>query len=178
MDFQAFLSDNYGRACRFVRSYVTDDAAAEDIVAEGMLAFWKNRNSVRDDAALSYLYTILRNKALDHLRKERAHRMVSLSGDADALHDLDIRISSLNETPPEKIFSKEVSRIIRATIRALPERTRAIFEAHRFGDKSYAEIASVFDITDKGVEYHIGKALQALRTALKDYLPAFLFLYP
>ena len=178
MDFQAFISDNYGRACRFVRSYVTDDAVAEDIVADGMLAFWKNRDSVRDDAALSYLYTILRNKALDYLRKERAHKTVSLSGGEDALHDLDIRISSLNETPPEKIFSKEVARIVRATIRSLPQRTRDIFEAHRFGEKSYAEIASVFALTDKGVEYHIGKALQALRKALKDYLPAFWYLFP
>ena len=174
MDLQAFLSDNYDRAFRFVRSYVTDPDAAEDIVAEGMLAFWKNRQSVRDDAALAYLYTILRNKALDHLRKERVHRSVSLSGDEGALRDLDVRISSLNESTPDKVFSKEIRRIIRETIRSLPERTRAIFEAHRFGEKTYAEIASVYDLSDKGVEYHIGKALQALRKALRDYLPSFL----
>lgn len=175
MDLQAFLSDNYSRAYRFVRSYVTDSDAAEDIVADGMLAFWKNRDSVREDAALSYLYTILRNKALDHLRKERAHRTVSLSDDEKALLDLDIRISSLNETTPDKVFSKEIRKIIRDTIRSLPERTRAVFEAHRFGEKTYAEIASVFSLSDKGVEYHIGKALQALRKALKDYLPAISF---
>ena len=175
MDFQAFLSDNYSRAFRFVRSYVTDSDAAEDIVAEGMLSFWKNRDNVRDDAALSYLYTILRNKSLDHLRRERAHRMVSLSADGTELRDLDLRISSLNESTPDKIFSREVTRIIRETIRSLPERTRAVFEAHRFGDKTYAEIASVYDLSDKGVEYHIGKALQALRKALKDYLPSILY---
>ena len=177
MDLQTFLEENYSRAQRFVRSYVTDVDTAEDIVAEGMLTFWGKRDAVRDEAARSFLFTILRNKALDYLRKERAHRIVSLSSVEEDLRDLDQRIHSLDETTPEMIFSREMSKIVRETIESLPERTRLVFEAHRFGDQTYAEIATAFGMTEKGVEYHIGKALQALRTALKDYLPAFLFFF-
>ena len=177
MDLQAFLKDNYSRARRFVRSYVTDADAAEDIVSEGIFAFWRKRDEVREDTAQAYLFTILRNKALDHLRKERARRTVSLSEEGQDLLDLDLRISSLNETTPDKIFSKEISRIFRETVQALPEQTREIFETHRFGEKTYAEVARIFDMTDKGVEYHIRKALKALRAALKDYFPVVLMFY-
>ena len=52
-----------------------------------------------------------------------------------------------------------------------------IFEAHRFGEKTYAEVARIFDMTDKGVEYHIRKALKALRVALKDYFPVVMIFY-
>lgn len=178
MDLQVFLKDNYSRARRFVRSYVTDPDAAEDIVSEGILAFWRKRDELREETAQAYLFTILRNKALDHLRKERACRMVSLSAEeGQELLDLDLRISSLNETTPDKIFSKEISRIFRETVQSLPEQTREIFETHRFGEKTYAEVARIFDMTDKGVEYHIRKALKALRVALKDYFPVVMLFY-
>ena len=176
MDLQAFLSDNYTRACRYVQSYVTDKAAAEDIVSEGMLIFWRKKDSVREDAAQPFLFTILRNKALDHLRKERAHRTVSLSMDEARLRDLDLRISSLDESSVEKVFSAELTKAVREAIDALPERTRDIFKSHRFGEKTYGEIARRFGISEKGVEYHISKALQTLRKSLKDYLSCFLLL--
>lgn len=43
---------------------------------------------------------------------------------------------------------------------------------------SNREIAETLNISVKGVEYHISKALKALRVALKDYLPLLCFLYP
>ena len=48
----------------------------------------------------------------------------------------------------------------------------------RYENKSHKEIASLLNITPKGVEFHISKSTKALRTALRDYLPvALLFFY-
>ena len=44
----------------------------------------------------------------------------------------------------------------------------------RYQNKSVKEIAGLLDVTVKGADYHIGKALQALRKNLKDYLSTFL----
>ena len=41
----------------------------------------------------------------------------------------------------------------------------------------YKEIAEITGLTVKGVEYHMGKAIQTLRTALNDYLICVPFLY-
>lgn len=46
----------------------------------------------------------------------------------------------------------------------------------RYENKSMKEIAESLNVTVKGVDYHIGKALQALRKNLKDYLYTLLFL--
>ena len=45
----------------------------------------------------------------------------------------------------------------------------------RFENKTVKEIADETNLTIKGVEYHITKALKALRINLKDYLPLFYF---
>ena len=66
---------------------------------------------------------------------------------------------------------------MRQTLYQLPEQTRQAFILSRFKDKSNREIAEALGISVKGVEYHITKALKALRVALKDYLPLLYFLY-
>ena len=47
----------------------------------------------------------------------------------------------------------------------------------RIESMSHKEIAAKLDITTKGVEFHISKALKELRISLKDYLPVFLYLF-
>lgn len=47
----------------------------------------------------------------------------------------------------------------------------------RFENKTNKEIAEELQLTVKGVEYHITKALKPLRENLKDYLPLFYFYF-
>ena len=46
----------------------------------------------------------------------------------------------------------------------------------RFENKTVKEIAEETNITAKGVEYHISRAVKMLRDNLKDYAP-FLFFF-
>ena len=91
--------------------------------------------------------------------------------------ELDIRISTLEACNPEDIFSTEVQQIVTATLALLPEQTRRVFEMSRFENKTNKEIAEELQLTVKGVEYHITKALKPLRENLKDYLPLFYFYF-
>ena len=50
-----------------------------------------------------------------------------------------------------------------------------VFIMSRFQDKSNKNIAEELNISVKGVEYHISKALRSLKISLKDYLPLLLF---
>lgn len=47
----------------------------------------------------------------------------------------------------------------------------------RYEGKSYQTIAKETNLSVKSVEFHISKALAALRKELKDYLPALLFVF-
>jgi RNA polymerase sigma-70 factor (ECF subfamily) len=58
----------------------------------------------------------------------------------------------------------------------LPEKCREIFELSRFEGKKYTEIATQLNISVKTVETQMSKALQILKTELRDYLAIMLFL--
>ena len=93
----------------------------------------------------------------------------------DELYELDFRISSLDSSDPNQLFSEEIIAIVNHTLNELPEKTRRAFMMSRYENKSMKEIAESLNMTVKGVDYHIGKALQALRKNLKDYLYTLLF---
>ncbi len=90
--------------------------------------------------------------------------------------ELSIRISTLEACNPNDIFSKEIQSILTKTLDDLPLQTKRVFMMSRFEQKSGKEIAEELGITVKGVDYHIAKALKALRISLKDYLPLIYFL--
>ena len=62
---------------------------------------------------------------------------------------------------------------VNRTLDTLPLQTRNVFRMSRYENKSIKEIADTLNISVKGVDYHIGKALKALRVNLKDYLYLF-----
>ena len=58
----------------------------------------------------------------------------------------------------------------------LPEQTRRIFILNRLKNKTRREIATLFNISQQTVDYHIDKASKYLSRKLKDYtLLLFLF---
>ena len=161
----------------FAKSYVHDDLAAEDIASESLIKLWEKLKTEKIDYIEPLLLTILKNKALDYLKHEEVKRTAFESMADWHQQELSIRISTLESCDPNEIFSDEVESIIRETLKLLPEQTRQIFLLSRFENKSNKEIAEQMGISIKGVEYHISKALKALRITLKDYLPLFYFFF-
>ena len=160
-------------ACRYVRNA----AVAEDLVSDSFMAFWENRMRLSADINLqAYILTIVRNKCLDWLRAQSLHLKIEQEVYQLERRRMDADIRSLQAFNPEEIFSEEVARIVRQSLDRMPDLTREVFIDHRFGDLSYKQIADKHNITPRRVEFELTKALKELRTALKDYLPALLFL--
>lgn len=175
--FNEIYTSYYKKSFFFVKSYVHDDLAAEDIASESLIKLWEKLKTEEIDYVEPLLLTILKNKALDYLKHEEVKRN-ALESIADwHLQELTVRISSLESCDPNEIFSQEVEKIIRETLSSLSEQTRQAFLLSRFEHKSNKEIAELMGVSVKGVEYHITKALKALRISLKDYLPLFYFFF-
>jgi RNA polymerase sigma-70 factor (ECF subfamily) len=85
--------------------------------------------------------------------------------------ELELRTATLEMSDPTDIFSAEVKQIIESTLNSLPEKTCEIFKLSKFGNKPHKEIAELYNISVKGVDYHIMLSVKELRSALKDYLP-------
>ena len=174
--FGEIYTRHYKRSFQFVKSYVHDSMAAEDIVSESLIALWRamKAGDVNNPSAL--LITILRNESLNYLKHEYIRQESIEAISRKRLREMNYRISTLETCNPEEVFSTEISEIVSRTLKTLPPKTIRIFELSRYEQMTVREIADSLNLTPKSVEYHITQSLKALRKALKEYLPMVLFL--
>ncbi|MCR4824095.1 MAG: RNA polymerase sigma-70 factor [Bacteroidales bacterium] len=159
------------RFLSFAYGYVKDESVAEDIVIESLAAFWVRSSSLPKDTNVpAYILTSIKNKSLNYLKRKRNELNLEDSLSDTLRWDYDFRISALQSFDPHDLFKKEIIQIVDRTLKEMPEKTRKIFNMSRMLGKKNKDIASLVGITEKGVEYHITKALQALREALRDYI--------
>ena len=157
--------------------YVRNRTVAEDIVSESFMTLWENREKLPADCNIpAYVLTVVRNRCLDWLRTQSRHAQIELQVYELRREVIAADIRSLEAFDPREIFSGEVERIIRETLEGMSPLTRQVFEARRFEEKSYKEIAQIYGITVRRVEFELTKAVKEFRFALKDYLPALLIL--
>lgn len=69
--FRAFYGRHAGRVLGILRRICPDTAVAEDLLQEAFLAVWRKASTYRADRGdpAGWLFTITRNKALDHRRR-------------------------------------------------------------------------------------------------------------
>lgn len=163
---------------RFANTYVRDYVVAEDVTTEALIYYWENRAGMKDETNVAaYILTVIKHKCLNYLRHVQIRDDYSASMQNYARWELNTRISTLEACEPNELFAAEIQEIVNRTLAALPEQTRKIFIQSRYENKSHKEIAEHFRISPKGVEFHINKALKALRISLKDYFPLFIYLF-
>lgn len=175
--FDYLYKEYYHKSVLFVKSYVHETAVAMDITSDSLIKLWDVMKEDKVTRPEILLISILKNKALDHLKHEAVR--VKAFHTIKTLHknDLDIRISTLEACEPESLFSSDIQSILNKTLENLPEQTRDIFMLSRFGDKSNKEIAELYNMSVKAVEYHITKTIKVLRIVLQDYLISIVTLY-
>lgn len=175
--FNNIYLKHYSKAFRFAMLYVRNDLVAEDIATESLIKLWETMKKETVERPLSLLLTILKHKSLDYL-KNRACAQEAFEALVEwRQRELSIRISTLEACDPNYILSDEIQTIMNQTLNKLPAQTKEVFSMSRFEQKSGKEIAEALSISVKGVDYHIAKALKALRISLKDYLPLLPFLF-
>ncbi|MDR2773809.1 MAG: RNA polymerase sigma-70 factor [Tannerella sp.] len=175
--FTDFYSAHYRKIFLFAKSYVHDTWIAEDIAAEALICLWETAKKYEIRHPLTFLFGVVRNKAVDYLRQEITRQEALKTMSEIGIRELNTRISTLEACEPEKIYSQEVMEIVEATLKTLPPKTREIFRMSRFRNLPKKVIADRLNISTKGVEYHLTRALNALRVSLKDYLPLFYFMF-
>lgn len=173
-------SDEYRRCCRrciiFAKSYTYDTAQAECMAEEAMVILWKRmQKGERIERLMPFLFTTVRNLALNYLKHKQADIRAREGMGSDHDREIQLRLCSLNECNPSKLYQADIQEIIDDTLKHLGERTETIFRLSRFEGITNREIAAELGISEKTVEYHMSKALKELRVSLEDYLPMLLF---
>ena len=173
--FNELFTEFHQRFVRFAYTYVDNYMEAEDIVMEAMTYYWENRTRLLEANPSAYIFATIKNKCLNYLRDQQYFQAASEQMQEHEAWKLSIRISTLEACNPEELLSQEMRQLVERALNKLPEKTRRAFMMSRYENKSMKEIAESLNVTVKGVDYHICKALQALRKNLKDYLYTLLF---
>lgn len=150
----------YNPLCNFAASITRDSEKSEDIVQDVFMQFWHNKEVVDVNKNVkSYLFTSVKNKCLEVLRKEKADSKTILGFIAvEANHIHEEEDAAWDEwVKIDQIYS---------SLRHLPPKCRQVFELAKIKGLTYNQISEMMQISPKTVENHMAKALSVLRTHL------------
>lgn len=111
-NFSDIYRNYYKNSFLFVKSYVQDDMAAEDIVSEALISFWQTHKKETIESPKALLLTILRNNSLNYLKHQERKQLAMENISSHMSRDLYYRITSLEACDPQEIFSAEISEIV------------------------------------------------------------------
>jgi RNA polymerase sigma-70 factor (TIGR02943 family) len=155
-------------------SRVNDVQAAEDIVQNTFLSAWKARDTYNGTASeKNWLYAILKNKIIDHFRKQ-ANSVVSVSSREEDIY-FDNAEHWTAETAPkdwginteQPVEIKEFYTFLDKCKQRLKEIQQSVFVMKYMEDLDSEEICKVLDITPSNYWVLIHRAKLHLRKCLE-----------
>ena len=151
----------YRPLCLYALHYLKYLNAAEDTVQDCFVRLLERADET--DNYRAWLYTAVRNRCIDQLRRSKGT-------EADILpEDLEGTISD-EEAQERSVHEAELW----AAIDALPPRCREIFLLSKRDGLSYSDISQRLGLSEKTVEHQISKALKRLRNQKEQFFYTFL----
>ena len=141
---------------------------AEDVTQEVFFEAYKALKHFRAESQLStWLYRIAVNRSLNHQRKKKVERWLSLDFDTDKHSGENVDVPEMSEErTDDAIQRKDTERIVQEAINSLPGQQRIAIMLHRYEDLSYEEIARIMGVTVGSVESRMHRAKQTLAKKL------------
>ncbi|MBT1701758.1 RNA polymerase sigma-70 factor [Chryseosolibacter indicus] len=155
--FQMLFLKMYSPLCQFCVKFVGVNEVAEELVSDVFYTIWKNRDRIIVASPKAYLFTAVRNRGYDYLRKVKRSEWCDLERASDVTDSKD---------SGDGLIEKELIEQIDCAVASLPKQCRLIFELSRDHGMKYKEIASMLNIGVKTVETQIGRALKHLRKTI------------
>ncbi|WP_198266257.1 sigma-70 family RNA polymerase sigma factor [sulfur-oxidizing endosymbiont of Gigantopelta aegis] len=148
-------------------------SSADELHQDVWLNLIKSRSRFKQDASFkTWLYTIARNRLLDHYRQSKhqaLHLVRSLADTENAEAELDKAIEKSGtsvETPDNTLQTEQLQQRLLQGIDDLPHEQREVFLLHEKNGLSLADIAQVTDSSYESVKSRLRYAIKKLRQHL------------
>jgi RNA polymerase sigma-70 factor (ECF subfamily) len=154
VDFAGLYRDHASHVHRFALYLSGDAALADDLVSEAFVRVWTARERVDLSTVRGYLFAIVRNLFLQHVKRE--HRQAPL----------DDRIAARQPGPEDRASSHSDLRAVLTALHALPEVDRSAVLMRAGDGLPYEEIAAVLGISVAAARVKVHRTRLKLAEAL------------
>jgi RNA polymerase sigma-70 factor (ECF subfamily) len=139
---------------------------ARDVYQEAFLRVYKNLHGFRFDCSFhTWLYRVVTNLCLDHLRKRKVRREEPaevMVGDA---------LVDRNEADPQRrLLSKELSARIQEVLRGLTPREQTVFELRHYHGMRLKAIGEALGTSEEAAKNCLFRVTRKMRTALGEFV--------
>ena len=174
-EFERIYLLYYYRMKRFAQEYVVLEEDAENILQDVFLDFWEKRAEYLSyDNPLAYLFTSIKNRCIDCLRRRMLEQEAVRHLKEAHLLTLQMNLNSLEALKPD-LINEDLEGMVTRAIQALPEKCREIFVKSKIEGMKQKAIADELNISINTVETQMKIAYKKLKEHLKEYYFLLLF---
>lgn len=156
--FEALVKRHEGRAWRVAKNMLPSDEDAQDIAQEAFLRVHKNlANFDFQHAFTTWLYRIVTNLAIDHLRRRR----IVASGTISESDDGEIEVADADaEAPSADAERAETAREVRDVLKTLAPHFQTVLVLRELEGLSCIDIARIVGATHVTVRWRLHRGRQ------------------
>jgi RNA polymerase sigma-70 factor (ECF subfamily) len=164
--FEILMRRNNTRVYRAVRSFLQDEAEAEDAMQATYVLAYAGLRSFRGGSRFAtWLTRIAVNEALGRLRRDRLRP----AADIAVLEERTMVFGTeAAQTPEAQASRREIAGILERAVDSLPEIYRVVFMLSEVEGMDTAEAASALDVSEEVVKTRLHRARAALRDSLEQ----------
>ena len=154
-DWEQVYAEQLPRVFNFFRYRLGDSAEAEDLTARTFEKAWQARHRYRSDLAgfTTWLLTIARNVAIDHVRARQRHEPL----------DMAAAVASKERTPEEQAVQQSEAERLTELLATLAPRERELMAMKYGADMTNRAIARATGLSESNVGTILHRAVEALR---------------
>ncbi|HUI77838.1 MAG TPA: RNA polymerase sigma factor [Bryobacteraceae bacterium] len=159
---------------RLAMNLLRSPEEARDVYQEAFLRVYKNLHTFRFDCSFAtWLYRIVTNICLDHLRKRKVRKeeqgvVETADGPVDRMETF---AEEAAEADPERAaWNRQLRQRIQGALEELTPRERMVFEMRHYEGLRLRNIGEVLGTTEEAAKNCLFRATQKMRSVLGDFV--------
>ena len=159
---------------RLAYNLLRSNEDASDVYQETFLRVYRNLNSFRFDCSFhTWLYRIVTNLCLDHLRKRKVRKeeptvVTTADGPLDRMDA--VAEERADGNPQRSLLSHELKHRIQEVLQGLTPRERMVFEMRHYQGMRLRAIGEVLGTSEEAAKNCLFRATQKMRSALGEFV--------
>lgn len=165
--FQELVSRYQPKLTAYLRHLSLSREETEDLLQDVFVKAYRGLSRFDGRRRFSpWIYRIAHNEAVNHLKRRGKRRLVSWEDIAQTGQELGA-VESQGETLEEEWMRKERQIQVHVALDRLSERDRSLLVLRFFLEKSYSEIAQIFDVPENTVASRLHRAKEKLAASME-----------